>query len=109
MNNANLSLSGLSITDQPGPGLVTTDLTLTPLMRVQHATALATNERHKTARYSIEQLAAELQRQCQIIAKKGGVTAEERLRLKSLTLDCMSKLQDINVQLNAQLVEILLR
>jgi hypothetical protein len=109
VNNANLSLSHQSITNQPGLALVTTDRALTPLMRVQQVAALATNERHKTAHYGIVHLAAEFQRQSQIIAKKGGVTPEEKSRLQSLTLDCMTKLQLVNVYLHDRLVEILLR
>jgi hypothetical protein len=107
MYNANLNLSYQASTDQLSHSLVTTDGTLTPFLQVQHGMALATDEQHKTAHYGMARLAAELRRQSQIIARKGGVTPEEKLKLQSLTLECMAKLQEINVRLNDRLVHIL--
>ena len=90
-----------------GQSLVTTDCALAPLLRIQKVTALAANEHNQTILYGMARLAAEIQRQIRLIAEKGGVTPEERSHLNSLLLACMAELHAVNIDHNAQLIEIL--
>ena len=109
MNNANLKLSHLLATNQPDYAPATINRIHTPLMRVQQVTALATNERSQTALYGLTKLAAEFHRQHRLLAKREELTPDQRSQLRRLRQDCITKLQAVNVQLNDQLVEIILR
>lgn len=82
---------------------------LAPLLRTKNLFQLAMHKQGRTERYSIQRLADELRRQSRIIVENGDVAPKQKLQLHSLMLACMAELQAINVQLNDQLIEILLR